>query len=167
MELKRPNTVVRYLHAVEDGVLVTVVIAIIFLAFLQIVLRNFMGLGFTWISPLLGVLVLWVAMLGALVATRQKDHIKINVIQPFLPEKYQVYIHVINHLFSAAVLGLVGYYAIEFVKLEMESSTTAFADVPVWIVELILPVTFVVMAFRFLILAVVDIHTLIQRGGRK
>ena len=57
---------------------------IIFLALLQILLRNAFGFGFLWAESVLKILVLWIALLGAMVATREDHHIKIDLLERFL-----------------------------------------------------------------------------------
>ena len=52
----------------------------IVLAGTQILLRNLFDSGFVWIDPLLRVMVLWLGLLGATVATRQDKHIRIDLL---------------------------------------------------------------------------------------
>lgn len=152
------------IHKVEDWLLVIAISAMVLFSCLQIVLRNLFESGIAWISPLLGVLLIWVGLLGALVATRQHAHIKINVLSALLPEKFANFAQLIVNLFSALVLFVVAYYCVEFIKLDFESSTVAFGHVPVWISETVLPVTFALMGLRFLVQAVTSLLKAIRRS---
>ena len=60
--------------------LVALLSAMIILAALQIVLRNFFEAGIVWIDPLLRVGVLWLGLVGATVATRHNKHIRIDLL---------------------------------------------------------------------------------------
>jgi len=111
-------------------------------------------------------MVFWVGMLGALVATRDHSHIKINVLSNYLSEQQNVIAQVIVNLFSAVVCFVLAYYALEFVKLDLDSNAKAFADVPVWVAEVIMPVTFSVMAIRFIAFAAMHGFHLFSHQGR-
>ena len=64
------QTWVKSLHRAEDALLVILLTAMIVLACTQILLRNFFDSGIVWIDPLLRVMVLWLGLVGATVATR-------------------------------------------------------------------------------------------------
>ena len=120
------------------------------MALVQILLRNFFDSGLLWAESALRILVLWVAMLGAMVATRESNHIAIDLVTRFLPEHLKKYAILVSYLFSAAVCGLVAYHAIEFIQFEYEDQTIAFANVPTWICQSIIPFGFGIMALRFI-----------------
>ena len=54
--------------------------------------RNIFGAGIVWIDPLLRVLVLWVAIAGAVVATRNDNHIRIDYFTRYFSKKSGRYI---------------------------------------------------------------------------
>ena len=55
----------------ENALLVFVLAAMVLLAAAQILLRNFMGVSLEWTDQALRLLVLWVAFLGAVAASRE------------------------------------------------------------------------------------------------
>lgn len=140
----------RLIHVLEDGLLILTLGAMILLALLQIALRNFFDTGFEWSDALLRVLVLWLGLLGAIAATRQNRHISIDLISRLLPRAGRVITGLLSNLFSAAVCALISYHATRFVIMEYEDGITAFADVPAWVLESIIPLGFGLMALRFL-----------------
>ncbi|MDZ7685875.1 MAG: TRAP transporter small permease subunit [Gammaproteobacteria bacterium] len=75
----------RFLHYIEDGALIAALVSMLSMALLQIVLRNFFGTSLLWIEPFVRILVLWIAVLGAMVATRQGNHISIDVVARYVP----------------------------------------------------------------------------------
>ncbi len=153
--IKHASAVItRIIHYIEDGLLALLLASMIILAGSQIFLRNFWNSGVEWIDPSLRVLVLWIGLLGAMVAARQINHINIDVISRLLPKMGRRIVATITNLFSATICGLVAYHAGRFVQMEYEDQTTAFADVPSWICEIIIPIGFTLMAVRFFILAV-------------
>jgi TRAP-type C4-dicarboxylate transport system permease small subunit len=62
-------------YRIEDGILAAVLTLMIALAVVQILLRNFFGAGFIWGDMLVRILVLWIGLIGAMIATRQNKHI--------------------------------------------------------------------------------------------
>ena len=53
------------------------------IAAFQVVLRNFFDSGLYWGDSAVRVMVLWVAMLGAMVASRKDEHIRIDLVARF------------------------------------------------------------------------------------
>ena len=135
---------------IEDLVLTLLLTGMILLAFLQIVLRNTADFSISWGDPMLRILVLWLALAGAIVATRDDNHIRIDILSRFLPESFHRLLKRLIDLFSAAVCGTIAWQAMLFVIMEQEDGAAAFSNIPVWTLELILPIGFGVMALRFL-----------------
>ena len=72
------NKTLVFIGKMEDFSLVFSLLVVVSLALLQIFLRNVFGFGFMWAESVLKILVLWIALLGAMVATRENQHIKIE-----------------------------------------------------------------------------------------
>ncbi len=72
-----------FLHRLEDGMLVGLLLLLIGMAVAQIFLRNFLGSGILWGDALLRVAVLWIGLLGAMAASRRGAHIGIDVVSRF------------------------------------------------------------------------------------
>ncbi len=138
----------------EDTLLVVILTTLVLLATSQILLRNIWGTGIVWSDPLLRVLVLWLALLGAMAATRDNNHIRIDILSRFLPEPLRKLSRRITDLFAAVVSGLVAWHSARFVYLEWEDGNILFAAIPAWVCELIIPLGFGVMALRFLLASV-------------
>ncbi len=133
----------------EDATLVLALLLMLGIALMQIVLRNLLDTGFIWADSFLRVLVLWIAILGAMVATRESNHISIDAVSRFLPPNMQVLLALLTDLFAGAICGVVAWYSMELIRLEFEDNTIAFGIVPVWLTQVILPFGFSVMALRF------------------
>lgn len=138
----------RWLHRAEDLVLAVLLGLLVLLAVLQIVLRTVFDTGLLWLDPLLRALVLWVAMLGAMVAAREGRHIGMDLAGRLLPPLPARIARLLSWGFAAAVSGLLAWQAARMVADERAMGTLAFAQVPVWWVQAILPVAFAVIALR-------------------
>ncbi len=146
--------VIRTLHQLESGLMTTLMVAMILMAFGQIVLRNIFEVSILWADPFLRHLVLWTGMLGAAMATRDGRHIKMDVLPQLLPPRGKAILSALTNLFSAGICCILSWAAVRFVRDELEFGGTAFLDIPTWIVQLILPAAFVIITVRFFIFAI-------------
>lgn len=138
----------RGLHRLEDGLLALLLGAMVVLAPTQIVLRNFFDADIAWGDPLLRLLVLWLGLLGALVASRTDRHISIDVFSRVLSQRARSAARALTSLFTAGVAGVVAYHAGRFVASEFEFGSTAFASVPAWACAAVIPLAFGLIAVR-------------------
>ena len=137
------------IERMEQTLLVTFLGFIILIAFLQIVLRNFLSTGLDWGDSLVRNLVLWIGFIGATLATKEGKHINIDLVSRWLPSLGKNIVTLITHLFSFFVCGGLSYAALKFIQNEVQMGNRTFLDIPAWVPELILPVTFILMTFRF------------------
>ena len=134
---------------VEQTLLVVFLSSMIFVAFSQILLRNLFATGLTWGDALVRNLVLWVGFIGAALATKEGNHINIDVVSQWMPSLGKTILAGITHLFSFLICGLMTFASLKFIKNEVQMGNVAFLGIPSWIPEIILPVTFILMAIRF------------------
>lgn len=139
---------------VEQFLLVFLSSLMILIAFLQIVLRNLFDTGLAWGDPLVRNLVLWVGFIGAALATREGKHINMEVVSRWVPPRGKVFIGALTSLFSSLVCASLTYASLKFVRNEAQMGDLTFLKIPSWTLELILPVTFGLMALRFGFLAI-------------
>ena len=137
--------------AVENTLIVVLLSVMILLAGGQILLRNLWDMSISWGDPFLRVSVLWIGLFGAMAAARHDKHIRINVLQHFVPTRVADISRMITDLFAALVCGMISYHAVHLVIMEKSTGGHAFGNVPSWVCELIIPVGFAVMALRFLL----------------
>jgi TRAP-type C4-dicarboxylate transport system permease small subunit len=123
----------------------------ILLAGSQILLRNLFDSGLIWADPTLRIMVLWLALLGAIVATRENRHIRIDLLSHYLPKPAQAVVSVINNLFSAFVCGVIAWHSARFVFIEWQEGSKLFGSLPSWVGEIIIPIGFGIMCMRFMI----------------
>lgn len=105
---------------------------------------------------MLSVLVLWLGLAGSIVASRQDKHINIDVFSQYIADEYKIYIKKLTSLFTAFVCLIISYYSFKFVKMEYYFGEEAFANIPVWITEVIIPFAFFVMGTRYMLKAFFD-----------
>ncbi|MEW6442174.1 MAG: TRAP transporter small permease [bacterium] len=135
----------------EDGLLVLILVSMILLAFTEILLRNLLGIGLVWIEPLMRQMLLWVALLGAMVATREHNHISVDAIARFLSGRRRLAAAFMGDAFATVVCALMTYSTFLVFYQEFREPRLGFvvAGLPVWASLLTLPVAFCVMTLRF------------------
>ncbi len=138
-----------FFKKIEDTVLVSLLIGMIGLAVVQIFLRNGMDAGILWGDSLIRVLVLWIGLAGAMAASRNDNHIRIDVISRYLPSAAKQFTTLFIHLFTAGVTFLLAWHSFVFVRMEMADGYMAFGRVPAWACESIIPIAFLVMCLRY------------------
>lgn len=147
------NRALTLLHRAEELFITLLLGGMILLAGTQILLRNVWDSGISWGDPLLRILVLWVGLLGAMLATRQNKHIRIDILSRYLPQHWGRYSEFISNLFSAIICALLAWHSGRFVHFEWLDGTEVFTGFPAWLAELILPFGFTVITLRFVLLA--------------
>ena len=150
---------------IEGTLLVVFLSLMIGVAFFQIVLRNVFATGLAWGDPLVRNLVLWTGFIGATLATREGRHINIDVISQRLSPLAKMAADAVTQFFASSICCLMTYAALKFIKNEIQLRTLTFLDMPAWIPELILPITFGLMTFRFGLRSFRSLSTIAQ--GRK
>jgi len=152
-QLKKNLALIRNMLAwLEEAFLCGLLSGMIILACVQIFLRFFFSSGFVWADPLLRYMVLWAGLFGAAVATKQGKHITIDIISHMLPEQYQSWLQALLNLIATGVCSMLTYAAVIFVRDEAAYGGRVLLDIPSWGLNLVFPLAFGIISFRFLIL---------------
>lgn len=150
------NKLIRFFHFLEDSTLVALTLATILLGASQIVLRNSGVSGLTWMDPAARVAVLWLAMFGALRASREQKHIVIDLLSHYSSPIIRKVTYFIVSIAAAAICFFAAYHSVIFVWGEYEAGQLygyemAFLNVPVWFCEAIIPFALALIGLRSLI----------------
>ena len=148
-----PSRLLRGLHRVEDFLLATLLGSLLLLALLQIGLRVFFDSGLEWAEPVGRMGVLWLALLGALGATRKRRHIAIDALARVLPPHLHRAAWAISQLATAAICAALAWYGWGMVLLEQEVPGMFVPGIPSWWPMLAFPAGFALMSIRFAISA--------------
>jgi len=133
----------------EDSLLIGLVAGLLLVAVAQIILRNAFGEGLLWAEPAMRIAVLWIAMIGGMVACREGGHIKINLLEVYAQRSARRLIGALANLGACLTCAALTYASWLFVSYERMDGMTTFLNLPAWWFESILPVGFTVMALRF------------------
>lgn len=159
--------VLKFLFRVDEWVaritgwiLVTLLSLMILMAFGQVALRNLFHSSLEWGDIFLRHLVLWVGFLGAVIATGQGRHLKIEIVRKLIGPKLRKIFFIITNVFATIVCWYLMQAAVGFVRMEEEAGSILLLNLQTWYFIVIIPIGYGVIAFRFVvsvIQAIVDI----------
>lgn len=135
--------------AIENALLVLLLSVMMVLAVGQIVLRIVFSSGFVWADELLKILVLWIALVASVAASRSRRHLRIDILNQFVPQRYARFPGVVVDAFAAAICGLITWHSVQYVLLTLEFGDTVLLNTPAWVAQGILPLAFALMTWRF------------------
>jgi TRAP-type C4-dicarboxylate transport system permease small subunit len=133
----------------------------IVMAFGQVVLRFFHS-NIEWGDIFLRHMVLWVGFFGAIIATGERRHLKIEFISKLVPKKFHKLFLILTNLFAAFVCCFLMQAAISFVRSEIETASVLILNLPTWYFIIVIPVGYAVIAFRFLVHSIIWILEIVR-----
>jgi len=137
--------------------IVAILIAMVGVTFLQVILRNFLDSGIDWAEVGSRNAVLWIAFLGAMLATRARQHLNIDAVTRLLPKRSRNALRFFLDAFAAAICMLLAKAALTFVMDERAMESVLFLGIQTWMVQAIIPFGFAMMALEYCIGVVLDI----------
>lgn len=135
--------------AIENGSLVVLLGVMMLLAVSQIVLRIVFSFGFVWADELMKLLVLWIALIASIAASRNDRHLRIDVLSHYVSARYSRFPRIVVDLFASGMCGFLAWQSWRYVQLSIEFEETVLVDIPAWIVHGIAPLAFGLMCYRF------------------
>ena len=149
--LKKLNTT---LGKIETGLLCGIVAMMVGLAILKIVLRYVFHTSLLWSDVMLQHLTLWLCFLGAALATCERRHISIDVLNRVLPKNITRWSTLIVDSLGLLVVSILAYYGFEFLGDERQSPAVLIGSIPLWWAKAIIPFGFVL----------IGVHLILQLG---
>lgn len=126
----------------------------------QVILRNFFSTGIPWADVASRHMVLWVAFLGAMLATRSREHLAIDVLMRAIPRKARNSVRIALDALACIVVLLLAKASYFFILEERAAATVLFLDIPTWIIQAIIPFGFSMIALEYAIGIGLDIYRL-------
>lgn len=117
----------------------------------QIFLRNFFGINLNIASEIARQGLIWLTFTGGILATLHSKHIAIDLASRLLHGKIRKALGTLLNLSAAAISFFMAYYAFNFVKMEYEFAGTIADVIPVWTIQVIIPIGFFFIALSFLL----------------
>ncbi len=148
--MKFLNFIDEIISKIETALVIILLSLMVIVGFVQVLLRNLFQTGFLWADPLLRYAVLWIAFIGASIATYEDRHINIDVLTRLLIPKLKRLISVITNAFALIICVILLNASIDFIKMEIGYPIEIFLGIKNWMLEIIIPIGFGLMSLRFL-----------------
>ena len=144
----------RWTHRVESALFSIVLGTMLCFSFLQVILRNIFHKGILWFDPLVRTLVLWVAFLGAMVATSNARHLHIDVVRRWMSETVSRKTGRVLSVIAAVVCAMMAHGASIYLEEEHLHGVSPFLGIPAWAAQSILLWGFSLLSYRFMVQAI-------------
>lgn len=145
---------------IEYVLIVIMLLVMCFLAFGQVILRNFFSYSLVWADVVVRMGVLWVAILGACIASArwERGHIHIDLFSKILPHPFSEYLDAALSLAACIACFIFFYISTDFVMVEKKvGSIVHILNTPEWYFTLIFPIGFLLMSFKFFLCFLEDL----------
>jgi TRAP-type C4-dicarboxylate transport system permease small subunit len=142
---------------IEDLLLTILLLGLVVLASAQILLRNVLSIGVPWADGLVRLAVLWIALLGAVAASRDHKHIAVGLVSRLRSQRLRTVAGVLSSLFTAVVTALLAWYSSRFVADSRTYGDVLLNNLPAWVFQIILPIGFALISYRYVVRAVQQI----------
>lgn len=141
----------RYFYYLEAILACLFSASIVGLIFSDFLMRELGMGGLVWAKEVGAYLMIWVGFIGASLATYKRTHIEVGFADRLYPKPLKKTVSRISALFTAFVSGFLSYlgwiYVMESREFQEASLTT---NVPLWLVQIIIPLSLAAMSLRFL-----------------
>src|SRR5688572_5953013 len=131
----------------EDLLLATVLSIMVLLPVAEILFRQLGAPGISSSSTIVQHCTLAVSMIGAAIAARRGRLLSIGTTL-FLPPRARMMAATVAGTGAAAVSALLAVASFRFVMTDRTADTMLWSSIPLWIVEAVLPIGFVIIATR-------------------
>jgi C4-dicarboxylate transporter DctQ subunit len=113
------------------------------IAFTNVVARYAFDASLTWASELTTYLFLWSVFFGAAYCFKKDAHIAINILVEKVSPSTGKFLMLISYIITLVFLCAISYYGYEYLLLVYELEETSIdLELPMWIIYLVIPVSF-------------------------
>ncbi|MFA5805066.1 MAG: TRAP transporter small permease [Melioribacteraceae bacterium] len=145
------ETLDNYIAKFEKVFLVIGVSVMILVVFLDILLRELFDGGFIWAKELAAFLMIWVGFVGASLAAKENKHLVVGIPEKLFPKKILPYVSLFASVIVFTVTIFIAYLGFNYVSETREFGETSLVlKIPLWIVQIVIPASLVIIAFRFI-----------------
>lgn len=151
-------------HRIIEAALGFILLSMVGLVFLQVILRDIFDTGITWADVAGRHMVLWIAFLGAMLATRSRQHISIDLVSRVVSRRARNVIRFFLDIAACTVCAFLSIAAIKLVIDERMMGTELFLGIPLWVIQIIIPLGFITMTIEYAFGITLDILRFLFNG---
>jgi C4-dicarboxylate transporter DctM subunit len=139
-----------WLRWLEDSLLCAALVALVVLPLLEIVLRATLQTGISGSSALVQHMTLVIGMLGGAVAARENRLLALSTGSAFLTGRLKLGAALFSGAVAATISLFLGVASYQFVLTEKEAGSILAYSIPVWLLQCVMPLGFILVAVRLL-----------------
>lgn len=140
----------RLLRLAENGLIASLLVLATGVLFVDIFSRFLFGYSFAWAAEFARYAIIWMVFIGASVAARDGLHISIDLLQQILPRSAARLLAGVVLLLGILFGGFLVVYGVPLVRqMQLFGQISTAMEVPMFIVYLVLPLSGLLIAFRF------------------
>jgi len=143
-----PGHSTRLLHRVEGGVLIAAFFASMILPLVDALGRPFHGFAVPGAATYRAQLMLWLAFVGGLLATRERHHLTLSTAEAIGSAKGRARARLFSSSVAAAVCAVLAYSAWGVVMADREQGNRLAIGLPAWVSECVMPAALALIALR-------------------
>ncbi len=141
----------RVLSVIENVLAASALALATLIAIVAVILRTFFNEIIFWSEEAIIYLVIYSTFLGAVITLRHNEHVNVDLLPMVLKGRARQAVELLGALALLAYLAVVGYYGWVLVTEPVSRPTvTPSLKLPLWVVELALPIGFTLMLLRTL-----------------
>ena len=140
----------RIAERIENGALALTMAVLVGVATAQLVLRSVFDSTLPWADEFQRIVVLWLALLGAVAAARTDKHLRIDVVHKLLGPRLRELVSAVASLVVVVVASTLSYEAGRFTAQAYSFGDKVMDDVEQWPFLVIMPVAFGLIALYYL-----------------
>jgi len=140
----------RFLRDVEDLLISLVLAALVLLPPVEIVLRKVFQAGISGATAFQQHLTMLIGLLGGALAARERRLLALSTLTTFLKGWSQVLARVFSSAFAAGISVFLCVAAAQLVQAEKQGGKILAYGIPLWTIQLVMPLGFGVIALRLL-----------------
>ena len=148
---ERARKLFRIAGRLEVGAVALLLGTLVVLGSVQILLRNAFHSGLLWADPLMRHIVLWLGAMGAALASAHMRHITVDALSRLLPASWKPARRLVVYGTTAVIAYVLAVAAVRLVVDERSFGGVAFFGIQTWVMQLILPACFALIAYRSLL----------------
>jgi tripartite ATP-independent transporter DctM subunit len=137
----------RYFHHSENAVVTLALAALVVLPLAESVLRKTFHLGLSGSTALVQHFTLIVGIVGGVIAARENRLMPLSTLTTLLKGKKKAAALIFTGACSAAVVALLCWASLQFVLSERPAGKVLAYGIPVWVVQLVMPLGFALVTF--------------------
>ncbi len=134
----------------ENALISLALAALVLLPLEEIILRKWFHSGLSGASLFQQHLTLFIGLLGGALAARDQRLLSLSTLTNFLPGRWRWYARIYSGVCAATISLFLCVAAAQLVQSEKEAGSILAYGIPIWTVQLVMPVAFGVIALRLL-----------------